>query len=61
MIIKVTSREYLDKRRPEFLDAETYGRVRYNALTGLVEIADMAIQREFAVTVSTDVLARAVP
>ena len=54
----VTPNEYLDVRRPEWLDAEVIGRVRYDPSSRAVVILRCPeIEAAFAVHVSSDIRA----
>ena len=60
--VRVTPNEYLDARRPEWLDAEIMGVVSYDRTNRLVCISNRPdIASAFAVQVSADVRARVIP
>lgn len=40
----VTANEYLDARRPEWLDAEVCGRVAWQRYLGTVKVSDPSIE-----------------
>ena len=60
--VVVTLNEYLDARRPEWLDAEMTGAVSYYRITRMVVIHNRPeIASAFAVQVSAGVRARVIP
>ena len=44
-MIRATYNEYLDRRRPEWVDAEMFGRVYVDKVQKLVEVRDTDIER----------------
>lgn len=56
-MIRVTPNEYLDRRRPEWIDAEMVGHAHYDKGTRLVQVHDSVpdIQRALIVPGATQV------